>query len=52
MDRRGWCFCLHEAAPHVYDRDALAITRRGIAVAMHHRRPPLPPGELASLEKC
>lgn len=24
---------------HVYDRDAVAITRGGIAVVMHHRPP-------------
>lgn len=35
---------------HVYDRDAVAITRGGIAVVMHHRPPWT--GELALLEKC
>lgn len=38
------------AHTHVYDRDAVAITRGGIAVVMHHRPPWT--GELAPLEKC
>lgn len=36
MDSGGWC--LHGAPhAHVYDRDAVAITRRGIIVVMYRR---------------